>query len=797
MSHQTKEFITNTVFGSYTQPAFSGSATSGYNQIHLNITSLCQTSNFTSIPPYSQINTSDSKVLCQTVHSYTTFKCTVRHYLVSSSSDTSTRIQVGSYDVSDEYASNCPKNPTESSVDWSKAPVQQGAIVNRFLNTSGASVGTLTMSSPHIMMRNDHMSGFTKEYWASRASIYIKYTTPHVTISTSVKDNIGGSVTGSGTYDYDKTGIQIKANPSAGYSFSGWSGNASGTANPLTYSASQLIDAYDASKSFQATFTPNNYTVTFNANGGTVSTGSKTVTFTGKYGSLPTPTRGGYTFNGWYTAATGGTKLTSDSTVSTAGNHTIYAQWKALPDINYENLFSLSNWINSKSAEHPQHSSVEYDNVNGSIKLVDTSGGQDRYTTFAGAGIYTIPVDKTVQYELSFSLDTNGSARVMVFNTTADLQNWDGCPVDTAEIKKGDYKYTFSPKNNNIHIRFGTWVGNCWVKFYNIKIYKKSRSASINTLNKSRDLNTLTSIYTPVKTGYNFNGWYRNESLSGNALTLAEAQSITSGITVYSKWTVKTPTITFDAQGGSVNPSAQVVTYGNSYGTLPTPTRTGYTFNGWKYQNNFITSSTVVTTETNHTLTADWSVNRYTVTFISDGNIVSTTNINYGDKYSNFPTVNKEGYTFNGWKNANGATITSNSNMLVAENHSLVAEWLPFSYTIIFNGNGDDGTGAMTSQSLKYQQDQQLTKNTFSKPNHKFIGWNTAIDGTGDSFSDEHQMKDFKPNSNGQIITLYAQWIFLAIQNIKVDDLKVIGALLDTTKIIKIFVDKILVYNNV
>ena len=58
-------------------------------------------------------------------------------------------------------------------------------------------------------------------------------------------------------------------------------------------------------------------------------------------------------------------------------------------------------------------------------------------------------------------------------------------------------------------------------------------------------------------------------------------------------------------------------------------------------------------------------------------------------------------------------------------------------------------------------------------------------------------MKDFKPNSDGQIITLYAQWLFSAMQNIKIDDLKVVGALLDTTKIIKIFVDKILVYNNV
>ena len=72
---------------------------------------------------------------------------------------------------------------------------------------------------------------------------------------------------------------------------------------------------------------PPEVTVTFNANGGTVSPTTKVYSTNATYGSLPTPTRSGYTFNGWYTAASGGTKITASSTVSTSMT-TLYAQWK-------------------------------------------------------------------------------------------------------------------------------------------------------------------------------------------------------------------------------------------------------------------------------------------------------------------------------------------------------------------------------------------------------------------------------------------------------------------------------------
>lgn len=70
------------------------------------------------------------------------------------------------------------------------------------------------------------------------------------------------------------------------------------------------------------------YTVYFNANKGKVRTKSKSVQYTNIYGSLPKPTRSKYTFRGWYTKKTGGSKVTQYSRYYTKGNQTLYARWQ-------------------------------------------------------------------------------------------------------------------------------------------------------------------------------------------------------------------------------------------------------------------------------------------------------------------------------------------------------------------------------------------------------------------------------------------------------------------------------------
>ncbi|MCC8051602.1 MAG: InlB B-repeat-containing protein, partial [Clostridiales bacterium] len=108
--------------------------------------------------------------------------------------------------------------------------------------------------------------------------------------------------------------------------------------------------------------------------------------------------------------------------------------------------------------------------------------------------------------------------------------------------------------------------------------------------------------------------------------------------------------VTYDANGGSTGTSSQMVTYGAAYGTLPTPTRTGYTFQGWftaASGGSQVTSTTKVTSG-DHTLYAQWKINTYKVTFkankgkVKKKSSISRT-VNYNAKVGSLPTPTRSG----------------------------------------------------------------------------------------------------------------------------------------------------------
>lgn len=84
----------------------------------------------------------------------------------------------------------------------------------------------------------------------------------------------------------------------------------------------------DCNSIFKAILEPITYTVSFDANGGEVKDAELPNTFDKDY-SLTTASRYGYTFDGWYTAKSGGTKVTEDTQMTRAENHTLYAHWTA------------------------------------------------------------------------------------------------------------------------------------------------------------------------------------------------------------------------------------------------------------------------------------------------------------------------------------------------------------------------------------------------------------------------------------------------------------------------------------
>ena len=96
-------------------------------------------------------------------------------------------------------------------------------------------------------------------------------------------------------------------------------------------------------------YAPAQYTVSFDPNGGTVGTASKTVTNGSTYGTLPTPTRSGYRFDGWYTASSGGAEVRAADTVRLSENQTLYAHWTSTGTVPSLNELSY-RFSNSRSA---------------------------------------------------------------------------------------------------------------------------------------------------------------------------------------------------------------------------------------------------------------------------------------------------------------------------------------------------------------------------------------------------------------------------------------------------------------
>jgi uncharacterized repeat protein (TIGR02543 family) len=99
--------------------------------------------------------------------------------------------------------------------------------------------------------------------------------------------------------------------------------------------------------------------ITFDANGGSVGTNTKNVTFTYAYGDLPTPTREHYRFLGWYTQKTGGTQVTKDTEVTTYSKHTLYAHWE---QCEYTVTFNTNGGTDVKQATIAYGSPVVFSN---------------------------------------------------------------------------------------------------------------------------------------------------------------------------------------------------------------------------------------------------------------------------------------------------------------------------------------------------------------------------------------------------------------------------------------------------
>jgi|GEM_PF-3155996 len=257
--------------------------------------------------------------------------------------------------------------------------------------------------------------------------------------------------------------------------------------------------------------------------------------------------------------------------------------------------------------------------------------------------------------------------------------------------------------------------------------------------------NNQTLNYTPIRTGYTFNGWYDNAEYVGSTFDFNNL--ITSSLTLFAKWTINTYTISFNSNGGSAV-TAITQDYNTSVSTPSNPTREGYTFDGWFSDAGLISPYTFSTIPAqNITLFAKWTINQYTISFnVDGGTTVSPITQNYGTAVSAPTSPTKTNYNFAGWYTEATFENEYTFSTMPAQNITLYAKWVDASSTatVTFDSNG----GSAVSAQIVNVGEYAVEPTDPTKTGYTFIKWEVEP-GVEWNFADEI----------AEDITLTAVWV--------------------------------------
>ena len=211
----------------------------------------------------------------------------------------------------------------------------------------------------------------------------------------------------------------------------------------------------------------------------------------------------------------------------------------------------------------------------------------------------------------------------------------------------------------------------------------------------------------PSRQGYQFTDWYLDDTKYDFDTAVTEDMTLTA------KWTANSYTIAFDTNGGSeIAPITQ--DYGTQIAVPEAPTREGYTFTGWDRE-----IPTTMPAE-NMTVTAQWKINRYTITFdTAGGNEIAPITQEYGTNITAPADPTREGYTFIGWDKAIPETMP-------AENITLKAKWKdiekPTGEIIIGTNKWHSFLNKLTL-GLFFKETQEVTINAFDNSGTVFVSY--------------------------------------------------------------------------
>lgn len=274
------------------------------------------------------------------------------------------------------------------------------------------------------------------------------------------------------------------------------------------------------------------YTVTFNANGGSVDTSSKTVYRADVYGNLPTPTKTGYTFKGWYTAASGGTKVTASSTVNITANQTLYAQW-------IENYLTINYY--SSYADYCKYNGEEIA-VSADSNILIGSNNYNYDDSPYSDGLW----------------DVNNPSWLYLSKTDYDPTGYWGTEVNGGTLIHHHTQFT---TGQSVAEAFGLTLvdGNKSINVYaqwelaGVKITYNANGGSgapdiqRKEFGESIELSTVT----PIRDGYNFTGWATTSEASDAEYNAGDTYSEDNDLSLYAVWTPWKHTVVYDLNGST------------------------------------------------------------------------------------------------------------------------------------------------------------------------------------------------------------------------------------------------------
>ncbi len=525
------------------------------------------------------------------------------------------------------------------------------------------------------------------------------------------------------------------SNATNSFTFDGWATEANGT---KVYEPDGLPNVTSAGATYYAHFatTTLKYRVHLDAttNGGECATENIYVNPGAAVGTLPSATKYGYTFNGWYTAPTGGTKLEATTTIN--ANADYYAQFTA----NSHNLtwnltggkvstagkIGSTTWPAANATGTPS-TSVAYGTVLTTIPVVAKTGYV--FNRWDPVPTSSMP-DNDVTYAALWNPATNTKYYVKHYQQNIYDDNY--TLVET-ETKTGTTDATVTPARKSYdgfltpdpqQLTIGAAGTSELAYNYNRVVYTIYWNANTNggaCATISTDVRhgaTLASMPVATKAGFVFDGWY-TQAEGGTKITTATAIQQNYG-TLYAHF-VTVHNLTWNLNGGSTSstthtPSGSVAVDALiTYPEASTMSKTGCTFAGWDQE-------TYLMPDNDLTITAQWTVNTHSLTWNFDGGTPSgsyteaNNALAYGSAIT-YPTLSKTGYTFAGWSTS--ATSMPDADL------TITASWTVNTHKLAWNFDGGTPSGNYTEANNALAYGSAITYPTLSKTGYTFVGWST------------------------------------------------------------------------